>query len=385
MKRVAIVGMGVGADSLTAAAVRALDEADVLFGSPRLLNLYNKEKYPDFAPDTVAKRIAEHKANHFAVLVSGDPGFYSAADKLCDALTEYELTVIPSVSSLNAFFAKLRRPWQDAAATSCHARDTNLVDTVRRNRLTFVLTGGETEILAQKLTEFGFGGLTVYTGENIGLDDERVAQTTVRAMGSLSSLAVLLIKNPNADARVRFGLSDQEFLRGDAPMTKAEIRAVVMSKLALPPHSICADIGAGTGSVSVEMALAAYEGKVFAVEREPAAAELIRQNCRKFQVGNVVVHEGEAPAVLEALPPLTAAFIGGTGGHLADILKAIWRKNKNARIVLTAITIQTVNAALALWKESGAEPELILQSISRLKSGMLIANNPIFIVSGGGT
>jgi precorrin-6Y C5,15-methyltransferase (decarboxylating) len=167
-------------------------------------------------------------------------------------------------------------------------------------------------------------------------------------------------------------------------MTKSEIRAVVMSKLALPPDSICADIGAGTGSVSVEMALAAYNGKVFAVEREQAAAELIRQNCRKFQVGNVAVIEGEAPAMLETLPPLDAAFIGGSGGHLADIMKAVWVKNQKAKIVITSITMKTLNTAVTLWKENGAEPDIVLQSVSRIKSGMFIANNPIFIISGGG-
>ncbi|MDR0818772.1 MAG: precorrin-6y C5,15-methyltransferase (decarboxylating) subunit CbiE [Oscillospiraceae bacterium] len=387
MKRVVIVGTGTGAETLTAQAAAAIERADILLGASRLIEPFSdKPKIAEYAPERVAELIRGSDASSFAVLVSGDPGFYSAANGLCEALSEFEPEIMPGISSLSAFFAKLRRSWQDAALVSCHGRGANLVDTVRRNRLTFALTGGNAAELAKRLADCGFAELTVYVGENLSSERERVFSTTIGELRSelLSSLTVLLIENPDRDAARRHGIPDAEFTRGDVPMTKAEVRSVTLSKLALTPGAVCCDIGAGTGSVTVEMALAAYDGHVYSVEHNPAAVDLIRANLKKFHIGNAEVRRGKAPDALGELPAFDAAFIGGSGGNLREIIAAVLAKNAKTRIVINAVTLRSANVALDALMERGIAPELVQLSSAKASecAGLLIANNPIFIISG---
>ncbi|MDR2529984.1 MAG: precorrin-6Y C5,15-methyltransferase (decarboxylating) subunit CbiT [Oscillospiraceae bacterium] len=386
MKRVAIVGCGVG--SLTSEAVAAIESADALFGSARMIEPYSKPKYAEYNAARIAELIRESAFERFAVLVSGDPGFYSAAKPLLESLDGIaEVTVVPGISSVSAFFAKLQLAWQDAALVSCHSRDPNIVDAVRRNRATFAVTGGNTKELAVKLCEYGFAALTVHIGENLGGTRERVFSTTVEKLATIEpdSLTVLLIENPGAYAGVRTGIPDDEFTRGDVPATKSEVRAVALSRLGIAPDSICCDVGAGTGCVTVEMALAAFNGTVYAVERNAPAIQLIRANCRKFQVGNVELVHGDAATVLAGLPPFDAVFIGGSGGRMDAIFDAVLAKNSRTRIVCNAVTLRGATAALAAFERHRLHSELVQLNVARLSSraGMLLANNPIFIVSGG--
>ena len=151
---------------------------------------------------------------------------------------------------------------------------------------------------------------------------------------------------------------------------------------------ICADIGAGTGSCTVEMALAAWNGKVYAIDPNPEAVSLIKENCRQFHIGNVEAREGLAPDDIRDFPPLDAAFIGGSKGRMEGIFKEILGKNPNCRIVVSAIAVQTLSAALEAFAAFGIEPEVVQVQASSAKRvaglDMLMAKNPIFLVSGGG-
>ncbi|HWR23797.1 MAG TPA: precorrin-6y C5,15-methyltransferase (decarboxylating) subunit CbiE [Feifaniaceae bacterium] len=393
MKRVAIIGVGMGADTVTGEGLNAIEQAEVLLGAPRMLSEFSRFEKPSYAvyePEKVRALLDESKMRRFAVLVSGDTGFYSAADGLIETLSGYEVKLIPGVSSVSYFFAKIKRPWQDAALLSCHGRGANLTDTVRRNCRTFALTGGNLDALAKGLTEAGFGGLTVTVGESLGAENERIFTLPVNELVKtpVSNLSVLLIENPDAGARIRFGIPDGEFTRGNAPMTKSEVRAVSMSRLALSPDAVCCDIGAGTGSVTVEMALAAYEGHVYAVDQNEGAVSLVAENCRRFHIGNVTPVLGSAPGALSSLPPMDAAFIGGSGGAMEDIFAAVLSKNPYARIVVNAIALETLHAAAGAFKAHGILPEIVQLNAARAKPArglhMMLAQNPIFIVSGGG-
>ncbi len=393
MKRITIIGMGMGADTVTQEGMRAIGEAEVLIGAPRLLDAFDqpgKQRCAEYAPKKVAQAVESSESERFAVLVSGDTGFYSAAEKLCAALSVYGVTLMPGVSSLNCFFARLKRPWQKAALISCHGREENLADTVRRNCLTFVLAGDNIPLLGEALTEAGFGHLCVYVGENLGMKNERVI--SLRADGladaDFGALAVLLIENPAADSRVRCGLPDELFLRGDVPMTKAEVRAVTASKLALRPGAICCDVGCGTGSVTVEMALAAYDGRVYAIDKSAEAVRLTRENCRAFHIGNVKTILGGAPEALAGLPPMDAAFIGGSGGKLTETVAVLLGKNAKARVVVNAVTLESVQQAKAAFWQKGIEPGLVQIGVVRTKTAgsrrLMAAQNPVFILWGGG-
>ncbi|HWS29493.1 MAG TPA: precorrin-6y C5,15-methyltransferase (decarboxylating) subunit CbiE [Clostridia bacterium] len=393
MKSVSIVGIGMGADTVTGDGLRAVERAEALLGAPRMLSAFScfdKPSYAEYEPEKVKALLDESELFRFAVLVSGDTGFFSAADGLVAALSGYEVKLIPGVSSVSYFFSKIKRPWQNAALVSCHGREANLIDAVRRSKLTFALTGGNMEAHAKGLAEAGFGELAATVGENLGAHNEHIFSSPVCELAKtpVGKLAVLLIENPQADARIRFGIPDGEFIRGEVPMTKSEVRAVSLSRLALSPGEICCDIGAGTGSVTVEMALAAYEGYVYAIDKNGEAVSLIKENCGRFHIGNVTPVLGSAPEALYALPPMDAAFIGGSGGVMGDIFEAILTKNPYTRIVVNAIALETLHAAIAAFKARGIAPEIVQLGAARTKTAgglhMMLAQNPVFIVSGGG-
>ena len=394
MKQVAIVGIGLGENTITPEASEAIAQAEALLGAPRMLAAYKgapKPAYPDYLPENAAARITATDAERFAVLVSGDVGFYSAAAGLAETLTACDLRFVPGISTVNAFFAKLKLPWQEAAFISAHGRDANLVDAVRRNRLTFCLTGNNADEIGAAMGKAGFGHIKTYIGENLGAEREKVYEAYAEDLtkDTFPPLTVLLFVNDSFDDRTPGGLPDSRFTRlAGIPMTKSETRAVALSKLNLRPGDVCWDVGAGTGSVTAEMALSAYRGHVYAVERREDAIPLIERNCAAFHIGNVTTVCGEAPAALEALPAPDAVFVGGGGGGSGGIISAVLQKNPNVRIVMTAVTIETVSLALTAFSEAGQEPDIVQLNVARGKPAgklhLMEAQNPVTILSAGG-
>ena len=209
---------------------------------------------------------------------------------------------------------------------------------VRSHGKTFLLTGGDNRAqdICAELAERGMGELAVWVGERLSYPDEAVSYGTAAdlARKDFDSLAVMLVANP---APVRTGvavpgISDDDFLRGDAPMTKEEVRALALSKLRLEAHHVVWDVGAGTGSVSVECALSCPAGRVYAVEKKEEALALLAENRARFHAANLEVVAGTAPEALEALSAPDRVFLGGTSGSLEDILNVIFRKNPAARV-----------------------------------------------------
>lgn len=184
------------------------------------------------------------------------------------------------------------------------------------------------------------------------------------------------------------GIEDERFIRGDVPMTKQEIRILTIAKAQIEPNAIVWDIGAGTGSISVEAALQAKDGHVYAIERNPEGIGLIKRNAEKFQVKNLTAVEGEAPQALLELPSCDVAVIGGSGQHLDAILDLISSQlKKGGRIVLNCITVQTLASCLSYMRSHQAvfTYEVIQVQINRLQAvgpyDMAKAINPIYIAT----
>lgn len=181
------------------------------------------------------------------------------------------------------------------------------------------------------------------------------------------------------------GIPDKEFIRGQIPMTKENIRIISVAKLQLQEDSIVYDIGAGTGSVTVEMAHICRKGKVYAIEQKVEGCDLILQNAEKFHLENIIVCHGSAPECLEALEAPTHVFIGGSSGKLIDIVEGIHKKNPNARFVINAITLETIKTLLELSETNSAfaNMELIEVSIANCKligsHHMMQGENPVYI------
>ncbi len=185
------------------------------------------------------------------------------------------------------------------------------------------------------------------------------------------------------------GIEDETFIRGKVPMTKQEIRVLTMVKARISPTDIVWDVGAGTGSMSVEAAMLANQGHVYAIERNAEGISLIEKNREKFGIDNLTVIEGEAPDALQGLPDCNAAIIGGSGSRLSGILDEISARLKTGgRVVINCITIQTLAAALDYLRNHSDDYsyEAIQVQINRLQAvgayDMAKAINPIYIVTG---
>nr|WP_304103203.1 precorrin-6y C5,15-methyltransferase (decarboxylating) subunit CbiE [Methanobrevibacter ruminantium] len=385
--------MGMSEKTLTAEALELIIEADILIGAKRLINEFshmNKLRYNAYLSNDILEIMEKTDAEKIAILVSGDVGFYSAAEKLVDVLNDYGPNLVSGISSVSYFFAKCSLPWKDANLISCHGIDTNIVSSVRRNRYTFALTGKNIPELQKELVKYGFSDLKVWIGENLGSDDESIQESKISDLDGMefSSLTVLIIENPDFDSRIRTGIPDEEFIRGKVPMTKSEVRAVCLSKLSLSPTDIAYDIGCGTGSVTIEMAFSAYEGKVYAFDKNEDAIALLEQNCQKFHLDNVDGICGLAPECLKDLPVPDVAFIGGSSGNMDEIVSYLHGINDKMRFVITAVTLENAMAGLDSLKNVGISGDIVQVAVSKGKQigdlHMLMAQNPIFIISGSG-
>lgn len=396
MARIQIISTGVGSTQLlTQAATQAIVNSQVLIGDKRLLEPYQSGDKQLFAA-TRAQDVLEIIGNcspqtHIGILVSGDVGFYSLAKSMLAALTE-PAELHCGIGSLQYFAAKLQTSWQDICLLSLHGRDTQLLDKIRTHAKVFLLTGGTHTVagICSYLADKGFGHIQAAVGERLSYPDERIIRGTVQELQSqeFAGLSVLMLYNEHADSNIQVthGLADECFTRGKAPMTKQEVRAVSLSKLELRKRDIFYDIGAGTGSVSIEAARLLSEGYVYALERDSASVELIHDNVRKFQLENIKVIENYAPQGLAELPAPDKVFIGGSGGKLASILDTIYAKNAACHIVLNCIALESLSSCLEYYKaKPDYELEIVNISVAKAKKvaayNMMIGSNPIFIVT----
>ena len=396
-RTVSLVGIGMGTPSgMTLEAEQAIEEADLLIGAGRMLESSvhkDKPSYNAYDPQKIVDYMELHPEYvHVAVLLSGDIGFYSGAKRLYDALDGkgYEIRTVCGISSVVYFCSRLRTSWEDVCLKSAHGRNANLPGAVRTHRKTFTLLsrGDSVGRLCRELEEYGLSHVRIHVGERLGYPEEKISSGTPAdlADGTYDGLCVALIENPEATDASRSCISDEEFLRGKAPMTKSEVRCLSAAKLHLPSDAVVYDVGAGTGSVTVEMALQAPDGMVYAIERNAEACGLIEQNKRKFCTPNIRVVKGLAPEAMEDLPAPTHAFIGGSAGNLKEILECLLGKNPRIRLVINTVTLETVGEVMQCLKELPLIEEEIL-SVNTARSRKLGAyhlmtgQNPIYIIT----
>lgn len=394
-KQVVIAGTGPGSGELMTLQVRqAVESADVLIGAARMTAAFSdtgRMIINEYRAPEIAEAVRNTDAESFAVLVSGDPGLFSAAPAVYRALQEYRPRILPGISSVIYLCSALGLSWEEAVMISGHGRKVNIASEVRRSRLTCVLTDRNTGSLLRTLTEYGLGHVKVYIGQDLTYPDEKIYSGTAEELSAseYDPPAVLLVINENAGPLTYSGLADESFIRSRVPMTKRPVRAVTMSMLAPEKDSIVYDIGAGTGSVSVEAAHAAWRGTVYAVEHEPEAIGLIRQNARLHSADNIEIIEGRAPQVLKGLPAPDRVFIGGSGGSLGEILDALAEisaaESKSLRLVMNAVSMETIAEAVVMLGEKGftdVEYTQISAAVSRLagRHHLMKADNPVFII-----
>ena len=411
-RKVFLTGIGPGSrQGMTQQAREAIATADCLIGAERMLSCAEEflserggEKKKDiprlceYRTGEICSYIESHpEYRRLVILLSGDTGFYSGAKKLGMALKErfpeISVEMIPGISSIVYLSAKLGTSWEDGALVSLHGQDADFISTVNRNKKTFLLLGGSRsgKHMLDRLKEFGMDQIILHCGTRLSYPDERILSGSLDALSeeALGGLSTVLIENPCPDRRVSSHIRDEEMIRGNVPMTKEEVRSVSMAKLELTEDSVLWDVGAGTGSVSVEAALSGKHIRVYAVEKKEEAVDLIRQNRIKFRTDGIRIIPGEAPESLRDLETPTHLFIGGSSGNMKEILRTALEKNPDVRIVINAISLETVGEVMEAVKSGMLRDEEIVQlSVSRSRTlgryHMMTGQNPVYIISAGG-
>lgn len=399
--KIYLIGMGTGdVRELTVKACDALAQCDVLIGAKRVLDIAKQWKKPQFVnyrKEEIVDYIKGHpEYERIGIVYSGDVGFYSGARDMKKVLTENipecKVESISGISSSQYLLNQLGISWNETTFVSVHGREERILGTIMENHYTCVLIGNETQMssLCKALYWLGYEG-KVHLGSRLSYEDELITTGTVEDYMNQENerLSVAVFENDHPKA-MTYAISDEEFLRGNVPMTKEEIRTVSISKLHLQEDSIVYDVGAGTGSVSVCMERCVKTGKVYAIECNSEGVELIQKNKVKFQAENLEVCEGMAPEVLDSLPAPTHAFIGGSKGQIVEIVDAIRVKNPHTRFVVNAVTIETLSQMEEIAKKypEYEDMEMICMNVSRSKRlgkhHLMMAENPIYIVSFGG-
>lgn len=407
MRKVTIIGAGPGnPDLLSRAALDAIDIADVVIGAHRAL--VGIDVPPDVVrcelvktADIVAALTDAASWQRAVVVMTGDVGLFSGARRLVEALSgdaQVDVRVIPGISSASYLAARLARPWQDWRFASAHGVACDIVAEAERAGELFLATSGgeDPSRLSGELVQAGFGDARVTVAERLSYPDERITCATASEIAdqTFDDLNVMLIEFAGGAASSRWpyassGIPDELFIRGDVPMTKQEVRAVALAKLRLTATDTVWDVGAGTGSVSIEAALVARAGSVWAVERNAAGVRLIRENADAFGCGNVHAVPGVAPEALAKLPVPDAVFVGGSAGELPSIVEAALEKNSQVRLCVPCVTVETLTEAFALLSGSRFKGfEACQVSAARAEAvgshHLMKAQNPVFLVSARG-
>ena len=396
-RQVTLIGIGMGSrENMTIEAWKDCEEADVILGATRMLQCCSDLNKPTFAAYKDAELkgfLDEHPEYQKAViLLSGDIGFYSGAKKLIACLEpEYEVRTRSGISSVVYFCGKLKTSWEDVKLMSLHGKNGNLIAAAANHKKVFSLIGGKDAVgnICSQLVDYQLGHVRVSVGTRLSYPDEEIIIGTAEELAGkpIGGLCVILVENPEAGKKpVTHGIEDDEFIRAKVPMTKSEVRSISLSKLRLTKDSVLYDIGAGTGSISIEAALQAPEGFVYAVEKKEEACALIEENKRKFHTANIEVVSGLAPEALESLPVPTHAFIGGSSGNMKEIIELLLRKNPHVRLVINTIALESVAETLDCMKTLPVKDvDIIHVSSARSRElgryHMMTGMNPIYIVS----
>lgn len=399
MRRVLVVGVGGdGPGGLPTAMLDRIATADVLIGGLRLL-----AHWPDHAGERVAiradiddlvTRLTDRGNAKVVTLASGDPGFYGIAGTLLRYFSSEDLEIVPHASALQIAFARAGIPWHDAILTSAHARPlAEVVGWAKRAHKLGVLTDTRhtPAAIATALLTTGVQDCQAVVAENLGLPDERVIDTRLMALPGqdFAPLNVLLL-NRDADWRPAPSFSprpESAYAHRRGLITKADVRALSLARLALRDTDTVWDVGAGSGAVSIEMAELAWRGQVCAVEHDAENLGYIRQNISHYGVLNVNVIAGRAPHALAGLPVPDAVFVGGTGGAMNAILQYVQHHaSVGCRVVVNVATLENLHEAMQTMATLGWSPEVTQVSVAH---GQVIASftrlaplNPVFIVAG---
>lgn len=393
MNVVNVVGIGLdGATGLTNTVRQLVEQATLLVGSDRHLSYFPNHSashlvLTDFteAIQQIRTHLARSNPNtSIVVLVSGDPLFFGLGRLLLAQLPPSQLTFHPHLSAVQLAFNRIKVPWQDAQLISVHGRSLEQLTVALQQSVTkigvFTDRKNTPSAIAKLLLGLDLANCyEFWVCENLGGTDEQVQCLPVDAILQQTfaplNVVVLLRQSEATNLSLEInslpliGLPDRIFASfPDRPglMTKREVRLLILGELALQPGQIVWDIGAGTGSVSIEIARLCQTSQVYAIEKTAIGSTLIEENCQRLQVTNVVSIHGIAPDILPQLPTPDRIFLGGSGGNLSVILSSCQAHLATDGIVVLALaTLEHLNQALDWFKAHSWSYRLLQVQLSR--------------------
>jgi len=394
MARIHVIGID-GSGLLAERAFLALRRSPAILTSGRLRDAFSK--YDGYASVKEKLRVVDdmdetirllgEATEEVSVIASGDPMFFGIGGRIVEAFPDAE--IYPALSSVQLAFSRLRLPWHDAFFVSLHGsvkRDWGIEDVpllAERHRKLAILTGGENT--PERISRALPSGARVFVLERLGFEDETVKE------GSPEEISRMSFRIPNLMVVVRgpgegiaFGLNEEDFIHDKGLLTKDEVRAVALHKLRLPMKGVLWDIGAGSGSVSIEAKRLCPALDVYSIEKDPAREEHIRENSVSLRAGRIHIVPGEAPSALEGLPAPDRAFVGGAGRGLPSVVGHILKNMGKGIVVVSAITLESLHEALEAFRAQGLEPQALSISVSRSRPiegrEYLKALNQVFLI-----
>lgn len=403
--KIHILGIGDdGPDGLSSAARALMEAAELLVGSQRSLSLVgptSARQVVTHDPDEVAEIVAANMDRRMVVVTSGDPMFFGTARFLCDRLGKDRFEVVPHVSSMQLAFARVKESWDDAYLTNLANQSLDrVVERIRSAERVGLFTTERVSpaVVARTLLDRGIDYFTGYVCENLGAPNECVTHDELANLAKLSfsSLNVMiLVRKPDSPDRPRelvglrlFGNPDELFLQSRPKrglVTPAEVRCIALSEMDLGPTSVVWDVGAGSGSVSIEAAQITTHGEVYAIEMDSEDYQLISANAQRFAIRNLTPVLGQAPDAWTDLPDPDAVFIGGTGRNVRRIVEQAYaRLRPGGRIVIDVVSIESLNEVQQLLRQLAGDVHVWMINIARgtqqLETVRFEAASPTFLL-----
>ncbi len=411
--------IGIGFKPLDKRASKIVNEADFIVTFNRGLDVFKGYKEFDLVKDKILsintvsgiinfikEKISDPKTQNIVLFGSGDPLFHGIGRRMIDEFGKNMIEIIPDISSIQLAFASIKESWDDALLLSLHGISdppgqvnkislSKLPSFLLKHKKIALLTDNQNnpasiaELILNALPEIYSSSYQIFVCEKLGYPDERITQGSpaeIAEMEFSDPNLVILKRDKDIDKTPIFGLKEDEFQHSKGLITKDEVRAVSIHKLRLPEKGVFWDIGAGSGSISVEVAKLSPELSVYAIEKNENEINNIEQNKIKFTINNLTIIKGEAPDCLEELSVPQRVFIGGSDGKIKEIIAILKQKIQSGIVVLNATTIETLNQSIESLESAGFQVEIVQISISRAKSlagkRHLSALNPIFIITG---
>jgi precorrin-6Y C5,15-methyltransferase (decarboxylating) len=406
-EKIHIIGIGDdGLDGITAHARSLIDRADLLLGAESTLALVPSKGKTRLAIGTnlqeALDRIHSAKNESVVVLASGDPLFYGVARYLCDKLGKDRFEVVPHVSSMQMAFARVKESWEDAFLTNLASHDIeSVIEKIRIADKVGLFTSEEypPAAVAKALLDSRIDYFQAYVCENLGSPDERVTHGELKEIAAeqFSPLNVMvLVRKPNVpdrpaalEGRRLFGNPDELFLQSRPKhglLTPSEVRAIAIAQLAIWPQSNVWDIGAGSGSVSIEAAQLAHRGKTYAIEMDAEDHQLIVSNAERFGIKNIVAVLGRAPDAWTDLPDPDAIFVGGSGREIGRLVELAYRRLKTGgRLVANVGSIENLAGVHEILQRQVSDVKVWMINVARgtyqLERVRFEALNPTFLIA----